>query len=260
MWRDIKDYVQDHPLEIGESVRTRHHACAHRSVDNTLEIRRTDDGTCIGYCHRCGIGSGYYGGEKHPTFRKSQQPNQTTTKGAYVPDTYAKTLSESPPEVRLWLAKSCIPLVSLEAEGVQWNDTRLRVEFPVGRGKVFRHYAEGLPKYTSRVPFQLRRHEMRQEQTLCVVEDWLSCYQCYRAGYDSLALFTTSIRTAAMAEVIGNNYTRVLIMLDNDNVTVKKNQRKLLRQFSACIDDVSIVQLEKDPKEYPITELQEIVK
>ena len=63
-----------------------------------------------------------------------------------------------------------------------------------------------------------------------------------------------------MAAVIGNNYTRVLIMLDNDNVTVKKNQRKLLRQFVACIDDVSIVQLEKDPKEYPITELQEIVK
>jgi hypothetical protein len=116
-----------------------------------------------------------------------------------------------------------------------------------------------MPKYTSKVPYQHRRHYPVVD-TMVVVEDWLSALQCFLSGYDALALFTTTAREAAVASTVKHGYDRVLIALDNDNSAVRANQRRLMRSFSVHFDDVRIKRLQNDPKEYTIEHLKEVLE
>ena len=266
MWRDIKNYVQENPLSCGESVRTRHNECSQgRHNDNTLSITRTEDGNYIYYCYRCGSGSGWSDSSTDAAYKKSKTGSFLHKEKKYEPTIRTAKISEFPAKAKLFLAKSKITTGTLESEGIQYNLTRDCIEFPVaGKGTVRRWYAENMPKYTSTVPYMYRRAaggvHVLPEPTLVIVEDWLSCLQCSLAGYDCIALLTTSIKPQALAEAIAGNYKRVLIVLDNDNVTVIQNQRKLKRTFSLICDKVEILELENDPKEYEINQLQELLQ
>jgi hypothetical protein len=268
VWQSIRDAVQEHPLDYGESTRVRHDACEHRSNGQTLDIERVDHGY-IGYCHRCGIGDMYFATTTN--HKKPKGRAVGANKGGFRKSQRTSDLNECPIQVRLWLNKSRISTELLARQGVKWNNTLERLEFPVpGHTQtVNRNYGhdstsgKALPKYTSRVPYQLRHRQEdtvhEREKSLIVVEDWMSSLQCCLAGYSSLALFTTSIKQEALVLCAKHGYTRIVIALDHDNVTVIANERKAKRQFSLFHNNVQSVELQKDPKEYTITELQEIL-
>jgi len=267
MWQAIRDAVKEHPLEVGESTRVRHDDCEHRHNGTTLDIVRKDDGY-FGYCFRCDVGGAYRGATA--TYKRTKQTVQGGTKRKYKKSERTSQYSEFPMEVRIWLNKSRVPRGIIESQGVQYNKTLLRLEFPVpGYSQtVNRNYGtdertgEKLAKYTSRVPYQLRNGSVGdvRANTLVVVEDWLSCLQCALAGYSSLALFTTSIKQDALVLVAKQEYTRIIVALDYDNVTVIANQRKLVRQFQLFNANVTGLELTKDPKGYTVEELQEIIQ
>ena len=261
--REIREALAGEELALGESLRVEHSACSHRWNDKTMNITRLEDGY-VAYCHRCGPDSGSGFMDTQATGRRSlvRAGSKGAANGPLAPIRRTTDIAGFPPGVKIWLGKSQIPSRTLEQQGLRYNWTLERLEFPVEghRETVNRHYRAGLPKYTSKVPFQLRRGGGELHDALVVVEDWLSCLQCWLAGYSSLALFTTSCPTKALMECSEAGFTRVIIALDNDNVTVKSNQRKLKRQFSLVFEQVSVVHLERDPKELTIEELQHVLE
>lgn len=259
--QDIRDALNGDVLGEGEHQRYRHSVCAHRHNDRTLDIKY-EGGSYVGYCHRCGSGSAW---RVHNTPMGRNQATKGGVRGHKVGTggrhDRTSEIGSFPAAAKLWLSRSRIEWGVLEGEGVRYNRTLECIEFPVPGSKhvIRRWYRSEMSKYTSRLRFQLRCAGRMSErgQTLVVVEDWMSCLQCSLAGYSALALFTTSIKTEALVQVLQNGYDEIIIGLDHDNTTVKENERRLLRKFSLVHNNVRVVYLEKDPKEFHIKELQE---
>jgi len=56
------------------------------------------------------------------------------------------------------------------------------------------------------------------------------------------------------------DFNKFDIMLDNDNWQVKTNQYKLYKKLSLFSRDVRVIEVDKDPKEYSLDELKELLK
>jgi DNA primase len=76
--------------------------------------------------------------------------------------------------------------------------------------------------------------------------------------HDSVALLGVAIKPEAIAKLLTCGYKRAIIFLDGDNPQVKMAARAIAKRLFFL--DVSIIETGRDPKEYSLEELKEMLK
>jgi len=116
------------------------------------------------------------------------------------------------------------------------------------------------PKY-----MQERSRSAGQRRTMSVgsdvlvlTEDWVSSKKINRSGYDAFPLLTTSLKPEDLVHLT-DEYSRVIVWLDNDNPVVKKNRDTIVNNISLLVSNVYCVSDLSDPKNYSVTKLKEVI-
>jgi hypothetical protein len=91
-----------------------------------------------------------------------------------------------------------------------------------------------------------------------LVEDMLSALKVSQIA-SAFVLGGTAIKDEQLRHLL-KSFNKFDIMLDNDNWQVKTNQYKLYKKLSLFSRDVRVIEVDKDPKEYSLDELKELLK
>ena len=256
-------------LAIGQTRRFNHEGCARTASSKSLGVTRDERGYVL-HCHKCS-GAGARNGVVSNRKRSHSQDTKPLSKGVSGPQRRTSNVEEWPVHVRMWLQGSTVTTGDLRARRFVYNTTRDRLEMPVLRESrrvylVQRCFAEDEPKYLSfgkpEHGWVLLRKDGGQEPQarLVLVEDYLSCIVCSRV-YDALALFTTTLKDAALKAILDGGYTEVLVVLDDDNPQVRSKQRKLKRQIENIGLGARVIKTGgKDPKELSTEQIEELLK
>lgn len=239
-------------LDEGQQHKYNHETC-HMGVDTKHRLYvKNVDGAYLWHCHNCNT-SGYY--RPRETVARIRTSSKTTTAPASLiklMDEFKRSaindMSFFRPEGQLWLAQYGFDVS--RAKAVSIREMSMGIALPVyqGDGNIVglqvRQYT-GKPKYLTATPVRASWLERSATSTTIVVEDLLSSYKLYLAGYNSLCLLGTSLSSEA-AKVLANS-KRVVLWLDDDEAGHKASL-SIFRQVSPYAKEISTIFLEQ-PKE-----------
>lgn len=284
----------DHvPDVVGEQVNIHH--CKMGRGNDKLYIKRIDNGA-VAYCHHCGqrgyaglraLGTGAYAGRRSlstPTGsgeyaspadisggdRSSQGgtgPNPEKTPIRYPSDARNQVKLWTNNDAKVWILKYGIRMDDINAAGICWSDKFSSILFPRyldGNLVAFqtrRFPNEGGPKYLTYGDSNSLYDALRGPvgvDTLVLVEDYLSGLKVSQIA-PAFVLNGTGLKDTQLAHLL-KDYSKFVIMLDNDNWQVKSSQLKLLKRISTYATKANIVEVDKDPKEYEFSELKTLLQ
>ena len=253
----LNDYPEARDLDIGTTLKVVHNHCdAGHTTAKKLYLTGTEQGV-IGHCWRCGAGGG-------KSFRSTnyikKRSNLVLDKDViHLPDDMTTDPLECHPLMNVWLGKAGITREEREQHSIGWSEDRQRAILPI-----FMHGAlvafqerrllpmDNGPKYlTTRIKGV--RHPLFQVGktyhggTMVVVEDILSAIKVARVA-NATALLGVFLPDESTQYILRSKPTRVLIMLDNDNVQVRVQQRKILRRLGAFVTTRRVFVDGRDPK------------
>ncbi len=272
MW-EMQRYKQLHPLQPGERVDIAHKHCpavmgGGEDKKKRLNIRRTDDGTTYLFrCNHCGYSGGLHlspaqaaegrRGRLNATGRRNHNvgnghANRTTGPCILPKDTTFHYQAFSA-RAKHWLHRGGIVPTLVQKFKLGYSPDLDRVVLPVWREGELKCYQtrrlkdDDSPKYLSYGAANEKwLHIKTGSKVIVLVEDYLSAIRVSPYA-DSVALFTTSLTTNALNELIGCQYDRAVVWLDNDNSHVKRKERELKAKLGLYINQVDYVQ-SIDPK------------
>lgn len=289
-----EDWVHSIPDTVGEQVHI-HHCKAGRGNDK-LYIKRVDNGA-VAYCHHCGE-RGYASNRtlatepfkgissyKSPAIagqydssadssrgnRSSERSTGTDTGPAtklyYPTDARNQVRLWTSNEAKIWILQYGLSMDAINAAGICWSDKFSSILFPRyldGNLVAFqarRFPNEGGPKYVTYGDSSSLYDALQGStglDTLVLVEDYLSGLKVSQIA-PAFVLNGTGLKDSQLTYLL-KDYSKFVIMLDNDNWQVKTSQLKLLKRISTFAKKASIVEVTKDPKEYELAELKTLLQ
>lgn len=274
-----EEYVDLAPEEPGQ-VNVDHDSCsAGTDRKKRLYIRRLDDGhSILAYCHNCGL-SGYYNAatkkSRHYKDRNagdSGQPTKHSKVGKSSPRLPSDLDTEPrnwPARARAWCYKYGLTDEDIKRGKFGYSNTTRRVHIPVygpdGPLVVQSrriHEDDKYPKYltfgdSSSVVTIIKSTNPASDRTLVIVEDMISGLKVSKV-HDVLVLLGSEL--SDRQALVCSTYKKVFIFLDNDNPIINKKALTMQQKLGMIVDIVVVTHTNKDPKEYTIKELEEILK
>ena len=92
--------------------------------------------------------------------------------------------------------------------------------------------------------------------TCVITEDILSAIKCSRFA-DSYALLGVNIPEEVLTCM--RYYDTAFVFLDNDNDTVREKQIEIKQKLMMVVDEVIVIEADKDPKEHTPHELEQLI-
>ena len=179
-------------------------------------------------------------------------------------------MSECHPKMNVWLNQYGITMLERQAHAIGWSESRHRCILPVymyGELVAFqeRRLLDGDdgPKYLT-----TRKQDVKHPifetgvnlsgGTLVITEDILSAVKVGRHA-NTTPIQGTYRPDEQLGYVLRRKPERILIWLDDDNPTVRKQQRRLLRRLGAFVETHRIIGHTRDPKALSDEEIREVV-
>jgi hypothetical protein len=265
-YKEMKELLAGHSLQIGDTINIFH--CKKGHNNDRLFITKKDD-CVLFFCHHCGK-KGKLNTTRAAYKKRTGQLTNTKNKPRMSTAMPADGILEPqkwPVEAMRWTSRAGMSLTDIEEAGMQYSPSFNRVIVPVSfegqyNGWVGRRVGndDSIPKYLAAYVDRGKNIYVcrtNTEKEIILVEDILSARKLAKAGYNSVALLGTSL-SDEMFYYLTVRYNSFIIWLDNDNAQVKLNQLKLMNKLSV-VGNVRIVKSDKDPKEYSLKEIEEIL-
>lgn len=174
-------------------------------------------------------------------------------------------------EAKIWLIRNGIVAEDLDKYHIMWSEKEQALVFPQYSdeglvGYQIRKFPQSDPKYRTmtkkgftRKNNYLRELAVPETRALFLVEDYISAVRIHKLGRAAYSMSGTSMSDTQF-EYLLTQYDTFGIMLDNDNMEVKRSQLKLKNRLEAHGKTAYLYSLEKDPKEYNNSELESYLK
>lgn len=258
----------------------------HQSPDcdggrDSMIIERRRDGTANAYCFRCGR-SGWHCPTRY--FKLPEASASGSGRGGDVACTAASKLlppkdatgewGRFPRVAKEWLLKGGLTSVRCAEQGVLWSESKEKLWLPVKQhsktttGSKLAGYVErGFnPKsYITRTDDKANffgyyicdTPSVINNTKIVLVEDVVSALKCSQV-VDSVAILGVHPKESAISCILNGGYKEAYIFLDADNPTVRMKAREIPKRlpFIKC----HIIETGLDPKEHPISDIQELIK
>jgi hypothetical protein len=289
---ELSEWIEYVPSNIGEQSHTFH--CKEGKGNDKLYVKRVDNGA-VAFCHHCGKrgyasnrtlesgGAGKaYGTPYSRVATSARHEYSPSVKAGYVkggdkPDDIKSSLSFpydasnqvsrwGSVDAKVWVLKYGLDMAAINTAGICWSDKFSSIlfpryldgnlvafqtrKFPAGDGPKYLSYGDSNSPYDA-----LQGPE--GGSTVVLVEDMLSALKVSQIA-SACHLGGTSMKEPLMKHLL-QKYNKFIIMLDNDNWQVRTNQIKLLRKLSTYAQ-AYIVPIDKDPKEFAISELRMLLE
>ena len=249
-------------LREDEQVNINHYNCpAGRDTKKRLYVRKRDGGL-IGFCHHCQSKGGKGGQKNHIRGRQATMqhfdlklPPDFTTQHMHVAG-------------NAWLGKYGITALERQLYNIGWSEQCSRVILPVYAGTKLVAYQQRrvlphdtLPKYLTDKSRDVRHPmflgtKLVSGDTVVLTEDILSAIKVGRQ-FASAALLGVTLSDDNLFELLRLGFKRFVILLDDDNFEVKRNQRKLLRRIENFAGVWKVTGHTTDPKEWTDQQIRE---
>jgi len=289
----LEDWIDSVPDNVGDQTHINH--CKPGKGNAKLYIKRVENGA-VAFCHHCGE-RGYasnrileVGGSARAGTHSSRstaypvgvdcKPDETSgalsgglrgnvTKNICVlpKDAVNRVARWGNNDAKVWILKYGIPAHVIDAAGVCWSDYISSIIFPKYlEGELVAYQTRRFPpddgpKYLTRgdsnSPYDALQGPVKGD-TCVLVEDYMSALKVSQI-VSACQLGGTMIRDSQMRHLL-KDYSRFIIMLDNDNWQVKMNQVKLARKLGVYSSKVDIISLDMDPKEHKLSELKALLE
>lgn len=286
------DLIKDLDLDEGEQINTFH--CKDGKGNDKLYIKRNKDGYLF-YCHHCSqrgfVSLRSLASRSLPhrpaTARNSISDGATYkpsvsdggTKGGihesvqvYLPRDAVNGIKRWPSvDAKVWILKHGIPMADIDTAGICWSDNLSSIifpryceghlvsfqtrKFPAGDGPKYLTYGDSKAVYDA---LKTKGEGSGDAKRVVLVEDMLSALKVSQIA-SAFVLGGTAIKDEQLKHLL-KSFNKFDIMLDNDNWQVKTNQYKLYKKLSLFSRDVRVIEVDKDPKEYSLEELKELLK
>lgn len=289
-----EDWIHSVPDTVGEQIHIHH--CKTGRGNDKLYIKRVENGA-VAYCHHCGergyasnrtLATGPFKGissckspaitGKYDSSSYSSGGNRSSegstgtdtgqvTRVSYPIDARNQVKLWTSNEAKIWILQYGLSMDDINAAGVCWSDKFSSILFPRyldGNMVAFqarRFPNEGGPKYVTYGDSASLYDALRGStgrDTLVLVEDYLSGLKVSQVA-PAFVLNGTGLKDSQLTYLL-NDYSKFVIMLDNDNWQVKVSQLKLLKRISTFAMKASVVEVTKDPKEYELAELKTLLQ
>lgn len=248
----------------------------HCGRDASMNISHTSKGY-LAYCFRCDEkGFKAHGILSIPDLlQRKQVLSEIKFQDIKLPKDFT---TDIPPDQAIWLLRAGVPLAIAKEYKFGYSDYWKRVVLPVYeqdgslRGFTSRSTIGEKPKYVARLPDgptlfhsrpELRLPSSREDTTIVIVEDILSCVRVGRIkntkallGTSSSESSVTAIYNALPKQGIGYN---VILWLDGDRAG-RNASSNLFRSLKLRGVNVSVRSTTKDPKLYSNRQIKEILE
>lgn len=269
---DPSDYVPYAPSEPGRTVR-RHHCKGGKGKDK-LYITRKKDGSIVAFCHHCHAGGGAgvselqgqsSGGYGLRTTGSGNAQIKSSTGVFAIPADCQGNTDKWGREALEW-AEQYLTEYQINASPLSYSDREGAIIFPFVTDTDMvmyqaRYFPAREPKYMTYWNHNTDRHynPMGDSDTLVITEDWISAYKAVLAGYSAFPLAGSHLSRGSMGKLIARDYRRYVIALDNDNPAIRREQRRLEREFSIYAPTL-VLKLTKDLKCFNLPDIQDLIE
>lgn len=282
-----------HELSIGEQTHVHH--CKPGKGNDKLYIKRVENGYIL-FCHHCGQrgyasnnnlgvspsakiraykssqaeyldGSPRYSDDGHGDTEEYSGKCVVKSLAQYPIDSVNQVKRWSNNDAKIWILSYGLSMDTINESGICWSDKFSSILFPRyldGNLVAFqarRFPNEGGPKYVTYGDSASLYDALRGStgrDTLVLVEDYLSGLKVSQI-VPAFVLNGTGLKDSQLTYLL-KDYSKFVIMLDNDNWQVKTSQFKLLKRISTFAKKANIVEVTKDPKEYELAELKTLLQ
>ena len=254
-------------LAEGEQVHINHEECeAGIDTKRRLYIKRKNDGLLF-YCHHC-CKSGSYSEAKFRSLEaiKGNTKHASSSSATLsLPADYEASITSWPTRARAWVYRYGITDEEITKYGIGYSARERRVILPSWEDGVLLGYQtrkifdeDTGPKYTT---YHHKKNFVWKDLTntngvLVICEDVLSAIKL-RRYYSSMALLSTHLHKCNYHYLF--KYEQILIYLDNNNPEVKLKALSMKKELEMYLPSVSIINIERDPKQLSNEELRNLV-
>lgn len=182
-----------------------------------------------------------------------------------------------PLEAQAWMAQYELNAVDLKRNRVGWSHTRQRMIFPIiiadqllaWQGRYFgdlptkhgnKEDDKGPPKWLTRGKIHELTYILRctgKQSRLVLVEDLPSAMKLQKLGQCSSPLFGAQITSKQKNGLLHSGFDELVFWLDRDKA---KDAARMVKQFADIGFKTELIITDKDPKEIPTRQLEEILK
>lgn len=235
------------PIGIGEQIHVDHHECG--DTRSRFYIKRETD-RILGYCHNCGIGGA------HTAVKYRATKKTAAVRADFTPPDLTYTI---PPAGLDWLHEWGFTEKDAKRWTIGWSPSSQRVCLPVvlqERDKItltgyqLRRMGTYGPKYLSARGDAPMEALFRSHDPVVIVEDLLSAYRVYDAGFTSLPLLGYHIRPERIAALLSEGFTKFVVWLDNDKPEIIEASRHNKRLVLALGGECHTIDRGKEPKHF----------
>lgn len=268
---DPSDYMPYAPSEPGRTVR-RHHCKGGKGKDK-LYITRKEDGSIVAFCHHChaGGGAGVAVNNNLSNLRSSVgavfsgASKAGSNVGVFaIPADCQGNTDKWGREALEW-AEQYLTKEQIDDSPLSYSDKDGAIIFPFVTDTDMvmyqaRYFPVREPKYMTYWNHNTDRHydPMGNSDTLVITEDWISAYKAVLAGYSAFPLAGSHLSRGSMAKLVARDYRRYVIALDNDNPAVRREQRRLEREFTMYAPTL-VLKLTKDLKCFNLPDIKDLI-
>lgn len=242
-----EEFVPFASPEIGKEVRIHH--CRSGKDNDKLFIKRTEDGTILGFCHHCHA-SGRFRSRTHKTV--SPTPVRSFNYGLPSGSLGFERFIDWHPLAKVWISKY-LSFQQIRDLGVLYYD---RLIFPITQDSEYVGYMsrkvlpeDPKPKWLTMRPSSKKEKFYWYCNTgshhVAITEDIISAKKIseYCSSY---ALLGSHLSSHGLAKIT-KNHNKFYIFMDDDKPNIKVLQSELKRRLE-LFGDVTVVHAGTDPK------------
>lgn len=255
---DMKNHVEQMTEELaeGQTYHTNHLDCPAGSDRKRRFYITRKHGDFLCYCQHCGNGGVFSGSKerRYPATKEESVVNRTAT--AHFEWSNGSALEHWSDTQKMWWYSHEMDEYDSVQLDVRAFGPRLYV-FSSTNLYIARNFGGG-PKYVrSQTNSSGYVGLLRDTGPIYIVEDVLSCYKLYKAGWNAFALLGTKMSSDAKSDLapFQEEGREVVLWLDND-VAGKKGAHKLYKELSP-MGLVSVVTDTLEPKQTPLSVLRD---
>lgn len=241
-------------VPVGEQIRFSHFDCG--DTRDRLYVKRVVNehgylGT-LSYCHNCGEGGGTR--ESFGIIR----PARTTAPSLSIKD--ALPVDFQPPNqlVMQYLAKYEFTAADATIFGVGWSDHHQRIVLPVKdgfnqpvKGCQLRRVGDYGAKYITMRPTSEPLEciwTMGTARQTVIVEDLLSAWRVWQAGFNAMPLLGNHVRPERLAKLVHEGYKEWVVWLDNDKPEIHDAARYMTNLIRSLGGTAKLCNATNEPK------------
>lgn len=263
---EVLEILEQYPTET----RVNHTTPNCSGSSKSMIIKRFSNGSAYVKCYRCHAW-GKYNPSPYSTLKSKLSTrfcdgdSKESINSPALPPDCISNIDGWPPKARLWATKH-ISRADIEREGWVYNPDSRRVGITVyGDDKELIYYSErkiydtpGAKYLTQQNKDTILLFGDRHKDTLVIVEDVISGIKVGTL-FPTLVLTTTNLQPHQLHFILKEGYKRFKIFLDDDNAMVKQHALKIKKTLDK-IGDIDVIHSEgKDPKEYSLMELEDLL-